>query len=198
MLITVDTSHLEILALNDGASQNMACMLVTFDTSHLEISLLNNLAPINIELISVTFETSHLDKSLSNDIADQKIARISVTLDTSHVDRLPLNFFTPMNKELISVMFDKSHSVIGPLKPFEQSEDSLRQRPMALLSIALDCGENTVVSVVLVVLHAVNERSSLDGIDPEESSNMLSLVAFELTQAAPQSCWLKDFADMNI
>ena len=42
MLITLDTSHLEMSLSNDGAAVNMPNMVVTFATSHLEISPLND------------------------------------------------------------------------------------------------------------------------------------------------------------
>merc|ERR1712183_813536 len=38
MLITLDTSHLEMSPLNDGAWSNIQTMLATLDTSHLEMS----------------------------------------------------------------------------------------------------------------------------------------------------------------
>ena len=42
IVVTLDTSHLEISPLNDGAKENMYAMLVTPDTSHLERSPLND------------------------------------------------------------------------------------------------------------------------------------------------------------
>ena len=42
MLVTLDTSHLEMSLLNDDAEANMLTMLFTLDTSHLEMSLLND------------------------------------------------------------------------------------------------------------------------------------------------------------
>ena len=42
MSVTLDTSHLEMLLLNDDARYNMPRILVTLDTSHLEMSPLNN------------------------------------------------------------------------------------------------------------------------------------------------------------
>ena len=59
MLVTLDTSHLEMSQLNELASRNIPCMLTTLDTSQSEISALNDLASINIKLISVTLDTSH-------------------------------------------------------------------------------------------------------------------------------------------
>ena len=38
MLVTLDTSHLEMSPLNDDTDQNMPAMSVTLDTSHLEMS----------------------------------------------------------------------------------------------------------------------------------------------------------------
>ena len=35
-------------------------------------------------------------------------------------------------------------------------------------------------------------------IDPDDPANILLLLAFELTQAAPRSSWLNDFAKKNI
>ena len=57
---------------------------------------------------------------------------------------------------------------------------------------------------VLPIRHRGNQRSgdsrrhTVDDIDPEEPVNMLFLLAFEYTQAAPQSLRLKDTAFMNI
>ena len=42
MLVTLDTSHLEMSQLNDVAEANMPSMLVTLDTSQLERSPLND------------------------------------------------------------------------------------------------------------------------------------------------------------
>ena len=48
MMVTRDTSHLEMSPLNDDAEWNMAHMLVTLDTSHLEISPLKDDALANM------------------------------------------------------------------------------------------------------------------------------------------------------
>ena len=42
ILVTLDTSHLEMSPLNDDAYANIFFMLVTFDTSHLEMSPLKD------------------------------------------------------------------------------------------------------------------------------------------------------------
>ena len=42
MLVTLDTSHLEMSPLNDDATENMCAMSVTLDTSQLEILPLND------------------------------------------------------------------------------------------------------------------------------------------------------------
>ena len=66
---------------------------------------------------------------------------------------------------------------------------------MALLSSDSDRGENTDFGLIVTDekdVHAVGEM------DPGEPSNMRFFVAFELTQAAPQSFRLKDFAPINI
>ena len=44
MVVTLDTSHLEMSPLNDLAERNISGMLVTLDTSHFERSLLNDFA----------------------------------------------------------------------------------------------------------------------------------------------------------
>ena len=46
--------------------------------------------------------------------------------------------------------------------------------------------------------HTDNERNRLDDIDPDEPSNIRSLLAIELTQAAPQSCRENDAAFINM
>merc|ERR1719506_3327803 len=58
MLVTLDTSHLEMSPLNLTAWLNMLTMLVTLDTSHLEISPLKLPSPEHTLLISVTPVTS--------------------------------------------------------------------------------------------------------------------------------------------
>ena len=69
MLVTLDTSHLEMSPLNDDAA-NMPSMVVTLDTSHLEMSPLNDDAEQNMSCMVVTFDTSHLEMSpLNNDAA---------------------------------------------------------------------------------------------------------------------------------
>ena len=42
MVVTLDTSHLEMSPLKDDASQNICTMFVTLDTSHFERSVLND------------------------------------------------------------------------------------------------------------------------------------------------------------
>ena len=64
MLVTLETSHLDISPLKDGAEKNMLCISVTLDTSHLERSPLNDdavgtLYVSNKLFISVTRDTSH-------------------------------------------------------------------------------------------------------------------------------------------
>ena len=67
----------------DDAPANIFFMLVTLDTSHLEISLLNDDAELNMYAMLVTLDTSHFERSPLNDFAAWKMARMSVTLDTS-------------------------------------------------------------------------------------------------------------------
>ena len=81
-----------------------------------------------------------------------------------------------MNMKFMSVMLDTSHSPIGPCGPLEQwpCADTFRHAPTALWSSALDCGENTgVATVVVVVVHTAT------AIDPEEPVNIFLLLAFE-------------------
>ena len=42
MVVTLETSHLEMSPLNDDAEWNIYGMLVTLETSHLEMSPLND------------------------------------------------------------------------------------------------------------------------------------------------------------
>ena len=70
-------------------------------------------------------------------------------------------------------------------------DDWWRRELTALLSSALDCGENTamvagVVPGVTLIQHAVL------AIDPDDASNIFSLLAFEQTHAALQSVCLND------
>ena len=72
--------------LNDTASQNSRFMLITLDTSHLEMSLLNVVAPSNILTTEVTLDTSHFEISTLNAVAPLNVWFIELTLDTSHLD----------------------------------------------------------------------------------------------------------------
>ena len=70
---------------------------------------------------------------------------MSVTRDTSHFDMSLLKDAAPRNMALISVTLDTSHFPIAPYGPSEQSpseDTSTRQMVMALLSSAMDFGEN--------------------------------------------------------
>ena len=91
----------------------MLDILCTLLTSHLEISQLNNLAPLNKAVMSSTLDTSHFEMSPLKASAFRKTAPISLIVDTSH-------------------------SLIGPCGPSEV----LFVVATALLSSALDCGEN--------------------------------------------------------
>merc|ERR1719174_636395 len=48
MLVTLDTSHLEMSPLNDDANRNMDPIVVTLDTSHFEMSPEKAFAPENM------------------------------------------------------------------------------------------------------------------------------------------------------
>ena len=54
----------------EDANWNISFMLVTLDTSHLEMSQLNDIAEANMPFIFVTLETSHLERSPLNDDAE--------------------------------------------------------------------------------------------------------------------------------
>ena len=84
----------------------------------------------------------------------------------------------------MSIILDTSHSGSGPCRLLEEQSpmgNNLRHASKARLSSALE--ENVAVAV-----HTVRD------IDPDEPVNMSFLLAFELTQAAPQSFWLNDTA----
>ena len=111
------------------------------------------------------------------------------------------------NVFLILFTLDTFHSPIGPCGPSEQSPsgDNSRHASTAILSSDFDCGEKSVfVSMVRV---GVDVRM-IRNIDPADPSNIRFLVAFEWTQAAPQSCCfdtshvemlpLKDIAKENM
>ena len=107
-----------------------------------------------------------------------------LTRDTSHFEMSPLNEYALANTPLISATLDTSHSAIEPYGPLRQSPlvgENLRHLSTASLSSALDQSAK-------VVVHAVRD------IDPEDPVNMFLLLAFELTQLAPQSFWLNDAA----
>ena len=54
----------------DDAPENMVCMLVTLDTSQLEMSPLNDDAEMNMPNMVFTLDTSHLEMSILNDDAE--------------------------------------------------------------------------------------------------------------------------------
>ena len=59
MMVTLDTSHVEMSPLNDVAPRNIADMSVTLDTSHFQRSLLNNFAKANMRVMSLMLDASH-------------------------------------------------------------------------------------------------------------------------------------------
>ena len=183
MLVTLDTSQFEMSLLNAVAQLNISVMSLTLDTSHFERSPLNDVARRNIKVISVTLDTSHFERPPLKDVARMNMLDMLVTLDTSHLDMAPLKEFAWANTPLMSVTLDTSHPAIGPCGPSELSplEEILRDASTAALKSVLD-------KKAVVVVHTVRD------IDPEESVNMLSLLAFELTQSAPQSFRLNDAA----
>ena len=69
-LSAVEVSHApQRVCAKDDASENICSMLVTLETSHLEMSPLNNEALENMAHMLVTLDTSHLERSLLNDAA---------------------------------------------------------------------------------------------------------------------------------
>ena len=127
MVVTLDTSHLEMSPLNDDASWNMAHMEITLDTSHLEMSPLNDAAERNTPSMLITLDTSHLERSLLNDVAQWNMVHMVVTLDTSHLEMSPLNDDASnsrhiSNKLFMSATAETSQDPIGPCGPSEQSK----------------------------------------------------------------------------
>ena len=131
----------------------MPIILVTLDTSHLEMSPLNDDALANMDHVLATLDTSHFEMSPLNDDADPHMDRMLVTLDTSHFERSPLNLFAPgtrllfasTNKLCISATAETSHDPIGPCGPLEQSVDSFRHSTMAAWNSSLDFGAQPMV-----------------------------------------------------
>ena len=145
-----------------------------------------------------------------SDIDPEEPSNMPFLLALDWNQSVPQSFFLNdtafKNMSSMSVTLDTSHSAIGPCRPLEQSPsagENLRHFSTAYLSSAVD--ENAVdkgaavvvaavvvvavvVVVVVVVVHTVCD------IDPGDPSNMRLLLAFELTQAAPQSFWLNDAA----
>ena len=69
-LSAVEVYHApQSVCVKDEAPENMSAMVVTLDTSHLEISPLNDVAEPNISSMVVTLDTSHLAMSPLNDDA---------------------------------------------------------------------------------------------------------------------------------
>ena len=94
----------------------------------------------------------------------------------------------------MSVTPDTSHSSIGPYGLLEQSPcgDSFRNETTASSSSVVDCGENNLGVAKVFVGVGVHT------IDPGEPENISFLLAFDWTQAAPQSFCLNDFAPSNM
>jgi len=90
MVVTDDTSQLEISLLKEGALKNSAFMVVTDETSQPEIPLLKAFASINILYILVTTDTSHLEISPLKTDAVLNISCMLVTDDTSQLERSAL------------------------------------------------------------------------------------------------------------
>ena len=70
----------------EGSWSNIPHILVTFDTSHLEMSPLTDVALWNMLVISVTLDTPHLDMSVLKIYVPSNIQCILVTLDRSHFE----------------------------------------------------------------------------------------------------------------
>ena len=67
----VELSHApQSVCAKDDAPENILFMLVTLDTSHLEMSPLNDDAPENMSSTLATLDTSHLERSPLNDDAE--------------------------------------------------------------------------------------------------------------------------------
>ena len=134
------------------------------------MSVLNDSALENMRLMSVTVDTSHFERSPLNDFAARNIAVMVVAVDTSHFEMSSLNESAYEKMVVMSLTLDTFHSPIGPCGPLKQSPcwDILRHTSTALLSCALDCGENAGL-----VAHAVPD------IDPGEPANMSFLLAVE-------------------
>ena len=128
-------------------------MLVTPDTSHLEMSLLNDDAKENMPNMSVTLDTSHLEMSLLNDDAEANMRTMVITLDTSHLEMSPVNSVAPeiatkclfKKNQLISITAETSQDPIGPSRLLEQSADFCRHSLMAAWSSSFDFGFQPVV-----------------------------------------------------
>ena len=128
----------------------MADMVVTLDTSHLDMSLLNDDAEANMDSVLVTLDTSHLERSPLNNDAKANMARVVVTLDTSQSEMSPVNLSalgtkSRLNNMLMSVTAETSQDPIGLCGPLKQSADSCRHSPMASWSSALVLGDRAVV-----------------------------------------------------
>ena len=135
MCVTLDTSHLEMSALNDDAWLNMPCMVVTLDTTHLEISPLNVFASRNMNCMVVTLDTSHLERSALNLCA-------------------PGTALSCLSKSnpLISVTAKTFQNPIGPIRSLEQSKSApFRHSTRAALRSAFDLGAQAVLGFIYYI-----------------------------------------------
>ena len=130
---------------------NIQDMLVTLNTSQLDMSPLNAVAQLNIPVMSVTLDTSQSERAPLNDVACMNMRNILVTLDTSHFDISPLKECALANIPLMLVTLDTSHSAIGPCGPLKQSPlagDNLRHMSTAPLSSTANENAGEVVHTV--------------------------------------------------
>ena len=203
MSVTFDTSHFEISQLKDNAYENIPVMSVTPETSHSEMSLLNNLAPENIPLMPVALDTSQLEMLPLNSVLTN-IRRMSVNLDTFQSPIGPYGPFkqTFLGRNSMHLLISLTISEIdlgqktvigvasGPCPGFEYNPGGRSNS-----SSIFNCVENAGVVVLAGVVTGVH---TVRDIDPGERSNIECLLAFECTQAAPQSWCLNDVACMNM
>ena len=131
--------------------------------------------------MSITLDLFHFDRSTLNENAPANIATVVFTLETSHFAMPPLKELASSNILSMSVILDTSQSAIGPCEPLGQSPsgDNFRHATTARLNSALEAK---------TAVHA----------GPIECVNILTLLAFEVTQAVRQRLGVNDVACQNM
>jgi hypothetical protein len=114
IVVTLETSQLEMSVLKAVLDANMYCILITLETSQLEMSVLKAVLELNMLFILITLETFQLEMSELKAVLELNMLSIVSTLETSQLEMFSLNkTFPPENKPFIWVTIVISHVLIS-------------------------------------------------------------------------------------